>query len=107
MTEDCVGYTMDRGSDVVQFGVAWRAAIPMLSAMFWRAAGPSMKIKIERAGCAGHARCNAVAPHLYELDDNGYIATDGFAVAPGDEDLARKGARACPERVIVIVEDQG
>ncbi|WP_375398703.1 ferredoxin [uncultured Sphingomonas sp.] len=59
-----------------------------------------MKIRIEKSGCVGNARCNAVAGDLYPLDDVGYIAVEGFDVAPGDEEAARKGARACPERII-------
>lgn len=64
-----------------------------------------MKIRIERAACVGNARCAAVGGDLFPLDDDGYIATDGFSVADGDEKVARNGARACPERVIVVIED--
>jgi ferredoxin len=32
-----------------------------------------MKIRIDKAGCVGNARCAAVAPELFLLDDNGYI----------------------------------
>ncbi len=63
-----------------------------------------MKIRIERSQCVGNARCHAVAEHLYPLDEEGYIATDGFEVPAGEETLARRGARACPERII-FVED--
>lgn len=66
-----------------------------------------MKIRIERAQCVGNARCHAVAQHLYPLDDDGYVATEGFDVAPGEEKLAKNGARACPERIIVSIEDDG
>jgi ferredoxin len=64
-----------------------------------------MKIRIDRPRCTGNARCWAVAPDLYPLDDEGYIATEGFDVPAGLEDLARRGARACPERVIEVTED--
>lgn len=64
-----------------------------------------MKIRIEKAQCVGNARCHAVAGHLYPLDDEGYVATEGFDVPAGEEDAARKGARACPERIILVVED--
>ena len=64
-----------------------------------------MRIRIEKSGCVGNARCQAVAGELYPLDDDGYIATEGFEVAPGDEAAARRGARACPERVIFIEDD--
>lgn len=66
-----------------------------------------MKITIERAQCVGNARCHAVADHLYPLDDEGYVATEGFDVAPGEEKLAKNGARSCPERIIFVIEDDG
>jgi len=66
-----------------------------------------MKIVVNRALCSGHARCFATAPQLFHLNDDGYIDTDGFAVKPGEEALARKGARACPERAIRVVEEPG
>jgi ferredoxin len=64
-----------------------------------------MKIIIDRANCVGHARCAAIAPDLYVLDAEGYIAIDGFDVPEGQEALAQRGARACPERVIKVVEE--
>jgi ferredoxin len=66
-----------------------------------------LKIRIERAQCVGNARCHAIAEHLYPLDQDGYVAIDGFEVGPGDELMARRGARACPERIITIIEDEG
>ena len=54
-----------------------------------------------------HWQCSLLGsgPDLYQLDDEGYIASEGFDVPPGQEDLARRGARACPERVIEIVAE--
>jgi ferredoxin len=66
-----------------------------------------MKIRVEKAQCVGNARCQAVAAQLYALDDDGYIATEGFDVAKGEERAARNGARACPERIIFVIEDDG
>ncbi|OAN59335.1 MULTISPECIES: ferredoxin [unclassified Sphingobium] len=64
-----------------------------------------MKIRIERAACVGNARCAAVSDTLYPLDEDGYIATDGFEVPEGMEKIAKNGARACPERIIFVIED--
>ncbi len=64
-----------------------------------------MKIRIEKNGCVGNARCRAVAGDLYPLDEDGYIATEGFEVPPDKEDAARRGARACPERIIFVEAD--
>jgi ferredoxin len=64
-----------------------------------------MKIRINKAACVGNARCAAVSEQLFPLDDDGYISVEEVDVPPGMEDLARRGARACPERIIVIEED--
>lgn len=63
-----------------------------------------MKIHVNKSACVGHARCAAVAPALFELDDGGYIAHEVIDVPPGMEELARRGARACPERIVTIEE---
>ena len=64
-----------------------------------------MKIRINKAACVGNARCWAVSEALFPLDDDGYIEVEEVDVPPGMEGLARRGARACPERVIEILED--
>ena len=64
-----------------------------------------MRIRIERAACVGNARCAAVSAEMFPLDDDGYIASDGFEVPEGAEITARNGARACPERIIFVQED--
>ncbi len=66
-----------------------------------------MKILIERAKCVGNARCAAVSDRLYLLDDDGYIDSEGFDVPSDDEKSARNGAKACPERIIHVIEDDG
>lgn len=66
-----------------------------------------MKIRIVRSGCVGNARCAAVSDELFPLDEDGYIAIDGFDVQAGMEQLAKRGARACPERIIFVEEDDG
>jgi ferredoxin len=65
-----------------------------------------MKIRIDKARCVGNARCAAVSEELFPLDDDGYIAVAEVNVPPGMEELARRGARACPERIIVIEDDK-
>jgi len=63
-----------------------------------------MKVSLDRESCTGHAQCNAVAPEVYELDDHGYCAIDVLDVPPDLERMARKGAQACPERAITVIE---
>ena len=64
-----------------------------------------MRVVIDRSRCQGHARCNAVAEKWFVLDSDGYIAVDGFDVPAGEEALAMRAARACPERAISVVDD--
>lgn len=64
-----------------------------------------MKIRIDKSGCVGNARCAAISAVLYVLDDDGYIAVSEIDVPPGMEELARRGARACPEKIITIVDE--
>lgn len=65
-----------------------------------------MKIIVKRALCSGHARCASVAPELFQLNDDGYIDMDDFEVPPGQEELARRGARACPERALRVAKEE-
>lgn len=64
-----------------------------------------MKIVIDKARCVGNARCWATAPEIYPLDSDGYILVETIDVPEGQEQIARRGARSCPERVIRIVDE--
>lgn len=66
-----------------------------------------MKILIAKDRCVGHARCNIVAGELFPLDDSGYIAITELNVPEGQEALARRAVRACPERILKIVDEEG
>ena len=59
-----------------------------------------MRIHVDTERCSGHARCRALAPEVYELDDLGYNITPEMIVPPELETAARTGAQACPEQAI-------
>jgi ferredoxin len=65
-----------------------------------------VRVRVDTTLCSGQARCNATSPDLYELDDAGYNDTDDRSV---DDDLvaASRGALACPERAITLVDASG
>jgi ferredoxin len=65
---------------------------------------PQIRISLRPGACSGHARCNAIAPTLFPLDDEGYSALRMAIVPPGQETDARKGADTCPEHAIVLEE---
>lgn len=63
-----------------------------------------MRIIVHRERCQGHARCWAMAPGVFELDDEGYVLPGDIAVAPEDEKIAWRGAKSCPERAVEVEE---
>lgn len=63
-----------------------------------------MKVSVDRAACTGHAQCYAVAPDVYDIDDEGFCLLPDEDVRPGLEEQARRGADACPECAITIIE---
>jgi ferredoxin len=64
-----------------------------------------MKIIVKKELCQGHAMCQYKSPEVFELNEHGYNTMDPFTVPAGQEEAARRGAAACPEGAIVIVED--
>jgi ferredoxin len=61
-----------------------------------------MKITIDADKCQGHGRCYAIAPELFDLDDNGhaFISSDEFPeTARTQAELAMQN---CPEGAITI-----
>ncbi len=63
-----------------------------------------MRLVVDRSLCQGHARCAAVDPELFVLDEDGYIAIDEAIVPPEKAEAARDGAAACPEQALSIDE---
>jgi ferredoxin len=65
---------------------------------------PELRIHLEQAKCSGHARCYAVDPELFPIDDSGYSTVVDHDVAPGDESTVREGVAACPEIALLLDE---
>ena len=64
-----------------------------------------MRILLDHDKCQGHGRCYALAPELFESDDEGYSVLKRDGDVPGDlEDKARLAADNCPEFAIEVVE---
>lgn len=61
-----------------------------------------MRVTVDRDRCSGHVRCAALAPEVYQLDDEGYAVADDQPVSVEWEQAAERGALACPERAITI-----
>ena len=66
-----------------------------------------MRIRVDTDLCSGQARCNATAPGIYALNDEGYNDTDDTEVHDRDLVAASRGALACPEGAITLVDADG
>lgn len=64
-----------------------------------------MLIRVDGERCDGHGLCQALAGRVYQIDeDTGVNEMGEFEIADTLRDEARRGAAACPERAIDVVE---
>jgi len=65
-----------------------------------------LKLRIDGQRCQGHARCYALAPDLFALDElgNAHVVGDG-TVPPGLEEKAWLAKANCPELAIDCSEE--
>ena len=64
-----------------------------------------MKVDMKPGRCVGHTLCNATAPEVFDLDDDGYVAIAKDSLIPPElEHVALAGVAACPERALVVPE---
>lgn len=60
-----------------------------------------MKVRVDQDRCQGHARCYALVPELFSVDDYGLSSVVGDGTVPeGLEDKARLAVANCPEYAI-------
>ena len=64
------------------------------------------RIEYDRTKCQGHGRCYALAPELFDADDEGYAVVRVTGPLPADlERAAALAADNCPEYAIEVVAD--
>ncbi|HMR01486.1 MAG TPA: ferredoxin [Candidatus Gracilibacteria bacterium] len=63
-----------------------------------------MKIKIDRDLCIGAAPCVAIAPEVFELDEEGKaIVLDPKGA---DDETIKLGAEACPTLAVILFDEE-
>jgi ferredoxin len=64
-----------------------------------------MKVKVDRELCSGVGNCVVIAPTVFELDDQ----NKAVVLAPGsvDEKTLLEAAESCPEKAIIVEDDEG
>jgi ferredoxin len=65
-----------------------------------------MKVKVIGDRCTGHGRCWAVAPELFEPDEEGFNSQldTTIEVPAGKEQEAQDAVLSCPEGALEVVE---
>ena len=60
-----------------------------------------MKIRVDPDRCQGHARCFALVPELFSVDDYGLSSVIGDGTVPAElEEKAKLAIANCPECAI-------
>lgn len=64
-----------------------------------------MKVRVDRDLCLGVGNCVALAPEVFQLDEeNKAVVLDSSSV---DDDTLLEAAESCPENAIIIEDDEG
>ena len=61
-----------------------------------------MRVKIDKDKCHGHNRCVALAPDVFDVDDEGLAVVMLEEIPADHEKRVRRAELACPERAISI-----
>ena len=64
-----------------------------------------MRVRVDDDKCQGHARCHALAPEVFDVDDYGHsnVRHDGL-VPEGYEQKVHLAIANCPEFAIAEIE---
>jgi ferredoxin len=63
-----------------------------------------MKIKVDFDLCESNALCEAMAPEVFELDDDDYLVVKTEETTPENIDDVRRAVAACPRAAIKLEE---
>jgi ferredoxin len=64
-----------------------------------------MKVKVDFDLCESNGMCEALAPAVFELDDDDFLQVHKEEIGPEDEEAVRRAVAACPRAAISLVED--
>lgn len=63
-----------------------------------------MRIKVDFDLCESNALCEAVAPDVFELDDEDYLQLKTDQTTDENADAVRRAVAACPRAAISLEE---
>jgi len=64
-----------------------------------------MRVRVDRDVCIGTANCVAIAPEVFELDNQGLSRVVNQDA--GTEEQLRDAAEECPVQAIILEDDDG
>jgi len=64
-----------------------------------------MKVKVDFDLCESNALCEAIAPDIFELDDDDFLQLLDDEVTDENRDRVERAVASCPRAAISIVED--
>ncbi len=65
-----------------------------------------MKVKINRENCIGCGSCQAIAPEVFELDDEGFATVKTNEIDEDIEEDVTDAVEGCPTSAIVTDEEE-
>jgi ferredoxin len=64
-----------------------------------------MKVKVDFDLCESNALCEAIAPDVFQLDDDDFLEILDDEVTEENRDRVERAVASCPRAAISIVED--
>lgn len=64
-----------------------------------------MRIKVDFDRCESNAMCEALAPDVFEVDDDDFLQLRTDQVTPENEERVRQAVAACPRAAISLEGD--
>ena len=64
-----------------------------------------MRVKVEFDLCESNAMCEALAPDVFELDDDDFLQLNTDEVTDENRQRVEQASAACPRAAISLVED--
>jgi len=64
-----------------------------------------MKIKVDFDLCESNALCEALAPDVFELDDDDFLQLKTDEVTDENVDRVKQAVAACPRAAISLVDE--
>ena len=64
-----------------------------------------MKIEVDFDRCESNALCEAMAPDVFEIDDDDYLQLHTERTTPDNIDGVRQAVAACPRAAITLADE--